>query len=78
MTTVIVRKGNKVLKVDEQAVEQYLKDGFDEVDEQGKVIKSSPNRNYSASEVEKLREADKARIAELEKQLEKLRKKSTE
>ena len=74
----LVRKGNKVLKVDDATIDAFLNEGYDEINESGKVIKASPDKTYSAAEVERLRATDRARIAELEKQLEKLRKKSVE
>lgn len=71
-----VRKGNKVLKVDSLQLESFLKDGFDEIDENGKIVSLSPNKSYSAGEIEKLRAADKTEIAALKKQIAALKKKS--
>lgn len=36
-----VRKKNRILTVNDQAVASYLKEGYDEIDNKGKVIKAA-------------------------------------
>lgn len=36
-----VKKGNRILRVSEVAVKGYLKKGYDEIDDKGKVVKKA-------------------------------------
>lgn len=63
-----VRKANKVLTIADEQLAAYLKEGYDEIDEKGKVKTASSNKTYTAAEVKKL-------TAEYEAQIEKLKKK---
>lgn len=57
----IVQKANKQLTVDDNAVEKYLSDGYDEIDNDGKVIKcATAKKSVDVSEYNRLK-------AELEK-----------
>ena len=69
-----VRKANKCLSVNEADVDGYLADGYDEVDENGKVIKTSPSKMYTAAEVDKIKAGYEAQIKELKAKLPKTKK----
>ncbi len=77
-----VKNGNKILRVDERNVDSYLKRGFDQIDDKGKVVKratggrsvSLATYNQVLDELEKLKKLDVSKeatkadiIAELEK-----------
>ncbi|WP_017379744.1 hypothetical protein [Paenisporosarcina sp. TG-14] len=50
-----VKKSNRVLTVDENAVEAYLKQGYDKVDDKGKVLKKAiAGKSVSAAEHNKV------------------------
>lgn len=67
-----VKKANRVLTVDESVVPSYLKDGYDQVDDKGKVIKratggrtvSISEYNTVAKELEELKAENKKLKAE--------------
>ena len=73
-----VRKRNRVLKVNDNVVSRYLKDGYDQIDEKGEVVKlatggksvSIGSYNKVVEEVEKL----KAEIKKLKTENTKLKK----
>ena len=69
-----VRKENKCLSVNDADVDGYLADGYDEIDEKGKVIKTSPTKTYSAAEVAKIMADYEAQIKELRAKLPKSKK----
>lgn len=63
---VIVKKGNIELRIDETHLNKYLEDGFDEIDKNGKVVKSATGgKSVSIKEYNKLL----AENAELKKKL---------
>lgn len=70
-----VRRGNKVLTIDDVELDGYLKEGFDELDDKGKVKTVSPNKTYTAAEVEKITAEYETKIAALTSEVEKLKKK---
>lgn len=59
-----VRRGNRTLKVSEAAINNYLKQGYDQIDEKGNVIRKATGgrmvtlaeHNKALDEVEKLKE----------------------
>lgn len=61
----IVQKANKQLTVEDNAVDKYLSDGYDEIDNDGKVIKSATAKkavdvseyNRLKAELEKLKKS---------------------
>lgn len=71
-----VRKLNKTLTVDSKAVESYLKQGYDQIDDSGKVIKkatggkavSASEYNQAVDQVEEYR-LENAKLAEENKNL---------
>lgn len=70
-----VRKANKVLTIADELLISYLKEGFDEIDEKGKVLTLSQSKTYTAADVEKLTADYEAKIAVLTAEVEKLKKK---
>lgn len=60
-----IKKGNRVLTVEKGRVSGFLKDGYDEIDEKGKVInKATGGKTISIGEYNKvLAELDKAKAA---------------
>lgn len=70
-----VKKANKVLTIADELLSGYLKEGFDEIDEKGKVKTASVNKTYTAAEVEKLTADYEAKLAALTSEVEKLKKK---
>lgn len=67
----IVQKGNRQLHIGAQDMQKYLADGYDVVDERGRVIEAAERKSYPAAEVEKLKEQYEAEIAKLKKALKK-------
>ena len=64
-----VRKANRVLTVSDEAVENYLKRGYDQIDENGKVIKpATGGKTISIVKYNKVLATNK----ELEQTIEKL------
>lgn len=64
--TVKVKRLNKVLNIEKDFLPSYLNDGFDQIDEDGKIIKrATGGRNISVAEHNKVLD----RIEELEKEL---------
>ncbi|PEI42587.1 hypothetical protein CN620_09025 [Bacillus pseudomycoides] len=64
--TVKVKRLNKVLNIEKDFLPSYLNDGFDQIDEDGKIIKrATGGRNISVAEHNKALD----RIEELEKEL---------
>lgn len=63
-------KNNKVYTIDETSKESYLAQGYDIVDESGKVIERSPQSTVKYSEYEKVIAENKklkAQVAKLKK-----------
>ena len=69
-----VRKENRCLRVNDDDVKKYLADGYDEIDEKGKVISTSPAKTYTAAEVDKSKAEYDAQIKKLEAKLAKGKK----
>lgn len=67
----IVQKGNRQLRVSEAEKDRYLADGYEVLDEQGKVLERPGQKTYSAAEVERLKAGYEAKIAKLERALKK-------
>lgn len=67
-----VRKGNRVLTIAENAVDVYLKRGYDQVDEKGKVVKlATGGKKVSLVEFNKVKKENinlKDEIEELKKE----------
>ncbi|WOA60992.1 hypothetical protein [Bacillus mycoides] len=68
--TVKVKRLNKVLNIDKEFLPSYLNDGFDRIDDEGKIIKrATGGRNISVQEynqaLDKIDELE-AEIAELQ------------
>ncbi|WP_242227173.1 hypothetical protein [Bacillus cereus group sp. BfR-BA-01315] len=64
--TVKVKRLNKVLNIEKDFLESYLNDGFDQISEEGKIIKrATGGRNVTVSE----HNAALDRIEELEKEI---------
>lgn len=56
--TVIVRKSNRILHVAANLADSYLKRGYDQVNEKGKVVKhATGGKTISVAEFNKLQEA---------------------
>lgn len=71
MDVVKVRKQNRILEIPESRLNDYLQQGYDQIDEKGKVIKrATGGRTVSVAEynkvVEELEKA-KAELAKLKK-----------
>ncbi|WP_054634823.1 hypothetical protein [Thalassobacillus sp. C254] len=50
-----VKKGNRTLKVSDTSVENYLKQGYDQIDEKGKIVKrATGGKTIAAEEYNKL------------------------
>lgn len=72
-----VKRGNRTLKVNDAAVPNYLKQGYDQIDDTGKVLKKATGgrmvtlaeHNKALDEVEKL----KAENAKLKDEVKKLK-----
>lgn len=71
-----VRKANKVLTIADELLSGYIKEGFDEIDEKGKVKTVSPTKTYTAAEVEKLMAEYEAKLAAKDKEIAALKGKS--
>lgn len=75
------QKGNKVYNVNEQTKAQYLADGFDIVDDSGKVIENAPGKTVPYAEYKRV-SAENARLtdenAKLTAKIKKLEKSATE
>ena len=69
-----VRMGNKCLRVSDEDLDKYLADGYDEIDENGKVKTTSPTKKYSAAEVTKIKADYEEQIKKLEAKLAKAKK----
>lgn len=65
----IVRKENRCLRVEEEDVKRYLADGYDEIDEKGKIIGASSVKTYTAAEVAKMKAEYELQIKKLEAKL---------
>lgn len=58
-----VKRGNRTLRIHDAAVSNYLKQGYDQIDDTGKVLKKAtggrmvtlPEHNKALDEVEKLK-----------------------
>lgn len=62
-----VKKGNRVLQVNERELNNYLKQGYDQVDSDGKVVrKATGGRNVTLAEYNKMVEAKDDKITRLE------------
>lgn len=76
----IVRRRNEILRVDDGQVNYYMTIGYDVIDERGAVLKKAiptDNSQLKAEYSRQLAEIEtlKARIADLEKQLEEIKAK---
>lgn len=69
--TRIVQKGNKVLRIEAFQLQSYLKEGFDEIDENGKILTPSPAKSVPYAEVAALREQYEKEIETLKNKLKK-------
>ena len=72
-------KANKEYRVNEDNKQYYLNEGYDIIDDEGKIIEYSPKKTIKYSEYQKLeKELEKAKAnkgdAELTKQVDKLTK----
>ncbi|WP_207706974.1 hypothetical protein [Alkalibaculum sporogenes] len=55
-----VKKGNKVVQVQESVLPYYLKNGFDQIDKEGKIIeRATGGKNVSVAEYNKALDAIK-------------------
>lgn len=62
-----VKKGNKVVQIQESVLPYYLKNGFDQIDEEGKIVKrATGGKNVSVAEYNKALDAVKQLNAENE------------
>lgn len=69
-----VKKANRVLTVSKEAVSSYLKDGYDEIDEKGEVIKrATGGKTVSLAEYNKALEENETLKSEIKKLKAKLR-----
>lgn len=68
------QKGNKVIQVDEYSKAQYLKQGFNIVDEKGKIVEYGRGKTISPAEYLKVVEENER----LKEELEALKTKKTE
>lgn len=68
-----VKKLNRILSVDDRAVESYLKQGYDEIDDKGRIVRrATGGRDIPVAEYNKVlteNEELKAKVKELEKKL---------
>ncbi len=63
-----VQRNNEVLRVSDDAVDKYLKNGYDLLDEKGvKVVKKGVKESYSRAEYEAVANENAKLRAELEK-----------
>lgn len=69
--TRIVQKGNKVLRIEAFQLRSYLKEGFDEIDENGKILTPSPVKSVPYAEVAALKEQYEKEIETLKTKLKK-------
>ena len=68
MAQVAVRKGNKVLNVDDTRLESLLEQGFDQIDKDGKVIrKATGGRIVTLKEFNTLQDEKEKLAAEVTK-----------
>lgn len=67
----IVQKGNRQLRVSAEEKQKFLADGYDVLDEKGKVVETAKQKTYSAAEVAEIREGYEAEITKLKKALKK-------
>lgn len=67
----IVQKGNRQLRVSSEEKQKFLADGYDVLDEKGKVVEMAEQKTYSAAEVAGIRDKYEAEIAKLKKTLKK-------
>lgn len=79
MSTVILRKKNKIKVVNENRLEAHLKQGYDQIDDKGKIIaRATGGRTVSIAEYNKvldeLEKLKKKPAAELEEEVESLKK----
>lgn len=80
-----VKRGNRTLKINDAAVSNYLKQGYDQIDDKGKVLKKATGgrvvtlaeHNKALDEVERLK-VENAKLREeynlLQKEIDKLKK----
>lgn len=61
------QKGNKVYSVTEQTKTQYLADGFDIVDDNGRIIDVAPNKTVSYAEYKRVVDENAKLTAEIKK-----------
>ncbi len=74
----LIKKANKVLKIEDTSLNKYMQLGFDEIAEDGKVITKSVNSSAEKiANLEKLVKSRDKKIASLEAELKKLGKTKT-
>lgn len=69
----IVQRGNKQLRVLDDAVDKYVADGYDALDSSGKVIKSAINAMIKQDEHDKIVNALKQELDTLKQESDELR-----
>ena len=70
--TIFVRRGNVLLEANEDTLDKYLADGYDQVDEKGQIVKAgAPN---DANALRKKYEEQKEEIRFLKEKVETLEK----
>ena len=62
-----VKRANVVLRVDDDAVEKYLKDGYDLMDEKGAIVRKGVKGSYSYAEYKALLDENERLRAENKK-----------
>lgn len=67
---IYVRRGNVLLEANEETVEKYLADGFDQVDNRGRVIKAGAPNDTAA--LKRRFEEQKKEIKELQEEIKSL------
>lgn len=70
--TIYIRRGNVLLETNEDTLEKYLADGYDQVDEKGQVIKAGVPNDTTA--LRKKYEEQKEEIRFLKEKVETLEK----
>lgn len=70
-----VKKGNRVVRVNEQSLDRYLKQGYDQIDDKGKIVKRATGGktipvqayNKALDEIDTLKEQIKKLKSEVKK-----------
>lgn len=55
-----VKRANRILTVNDKLVDDYLKRGYDQIDDKGKVLKSGSGGSIDAKTAKKLEAAERA------------------